>query len=63
MRVNLFADSFIRQVLILLLVLFVFGAGYLNSILYNRVVIEPLTWQALERRCSTDSACTCWKRG
>ena len=49
MRVNLFADSFIRKVLILLLILFVFGAGYLNSILYNRVVIEPLAWQALEQ--------------
>ena len=48
MRENLFADSFIRQVLILLLVLFVFSAAYLNSVLYNRIVLEPHVWQALD---------------
>ncbi|MDW3095422.1 MAG: histidine phosphatase family protein [Gammaproteobacteria bacterium] len=48
MRENLFADSFIRQVLILLLVLFFFGAAYLNSVLYNRIVLEPQAWQALD---------------
>ncbi len=48
MRENLFADSFIRQALLLLLVLLFLSAAYLNSILYKRIAIEPSAWQALD---------------
>ena len=46
MRENLLADSFIRKVLMLLLILFLSSATYLNSIYFLHVK-EYVSWEAL----------------